>query len=82
MIKSNFIKSVPIFHSHVFPESEDAALPPLAVIVTPTLSPRPDGVIQDHKLRVALVVDVDHRLHRACSAGAGDCSGGIIGIVT
>ena len=83
MINSDYKISSSIRHSHVFPESEDAALPPLAVVVAATLSPRPDGVIQDHKLGVALVVDVDHlRLRGARSAGGGDHIYGIIGVVT
>ena len=83
MINSDYKISSPIRYSHVFPESEDAALAALAVVVAATLSPRPDGIVQDHKLGVTLVVDVDHlRLCRGRSAGGGDHSGGIIGVVT
>ena len=53
------------------------------MIVAPTLAPGADGVLQDHELTVALVVDVDHlRPRGAYSAGAADHIGGIIGIVT
>ena len=49
------------------------------MIVPPTFTPGPDGIVQDHKLRVALVVNVDHlRLPGALSAGGGDHYVGII----
>ena len=63
--------------SHVLSESKDAALPAPAVIVAPTLAPGSDGVLQDHELTVALVVNADHLPHRGLSARTGH-DGGVI----
>ena len=66
--------------SHVFSESEDAALSALAMIVAPTLAPSSDGVIQNHELTVALIINVDHLLllPGGLSAGGGHNAGVIV----